>query len=201
MMDDNHLSVSDVDILNSLLWPHSPPSNNQQPSDSDSYRIPYLLSSSPTHIEPAEPVYSTAPLVPIYSTSTTTPSLLMNNLPLPSPVHIEFDMKNASTKTEKISKPPKKECNTSKYIRTCRKEGCTKSVQKYGLCHKHGGRRTCKYRDCDKKDRGNGFCVSHGGGKRCGIPTCSRVVRRSDLCATHLRAAADRRRQQQFPLA
>ena len=69
--------------------------------------------------------------------------------------------------------------------RICRYHGCSKAVQKNGLCHRHGGKRTCKVPGCEKKDRGPGYCVQHGGGKRCSISGCVRSVRKASRCRFH----------------
>ncbi|KAF0731127.1 hypothetical protein Ae201684P_011732 [Aphanomyces euteiches] len=69
--------------------------------------------------------------------------------------------------------------------RTCKFAQCTKSIQRNGLCHKHGGVRQCTKEGCTRKDRGEGYCVAHGGGKRCAINGCEKVVRRGIFCMHH----------------
>lgn len=93
------------------------------------------------------------------------------------------EMNHVSGVYKKERKPNAK--RGSKHSRTCKFANCTKSIQKFGLCHKHGGKRFCQVEGCTKKDRGEGYCVTHGGGKRCSLPDCTRVVRRGQLCAAH----------------
>ncbi|OQR90503.1 hypothetical protein THRCLA_22543 [Thraustotheca clavata] len=69
----------------------------------------------------------------------------------------------------------------------CSVHGCSRVSQRYGLCHRHGGKRTCKYENCQSKDRGSGYCIKHGGGRPCEVISCSKRVRRKGMCAQHFR--------------
>ncbi|KAF0695838.1 Aste57867_13358 [Aphanomyces stellatus] len=74
---------------------------------------------------------------------------------------------------------------TKKPPRTCKFAQCMKTIQRHGLCHKHGGVRRCTKDGCTRKDRGEGYCVAHGGGKRCAVGGCEKVVRRGTYCLHH----------------
>ncbi|OQS02502.1 hypothetical protein THRCLA_05125 [Thraustotheca clavata] len=97
--------------------------------------------------------------------STSSPSKSTNDISMESPVY----------QSETLKKPP----------RTCKFADCMKTIQRHGLCHKHGGIRKCTKEGCTRKDRGEGFCVAHGGGKRCAHQGCEKVVRRGVYCLHH----------------
>ncbi|ETV83654.1 hypothetical protein H257_04336, partial [Aphanomyces astaci] len=92
-----------------------------------------------------------------------------------------------------VSLPPQISAPTShddpddmrKPPRTCKVSKCMKTIQRHGLCHKHGGVRRCINHGCMRKDRGEGYCVTHGGGKRCVVDGCGKVVRRGAFCLQH----------------
>ncbi|EQC31777.1 hypothetical protein SDRG_10566 [Saprolegnia diclina VS20] len=109
----------------------------------------------------------------------TTPYHCLPPAPLPpTPIMVASPSIQATTSDElqdNAKKPP----------RTCKYANCMKTIQRHGLCHKHGGVRKCTKEGCSRKDRGEGFCVAHGGGKRCAHDSCEKVVRRGLYCMHH----------------
>ncbi|OQS00760.1 hypothetical protein ACHHYP_02712 [Achlya hypogyna] len=92
---------------------------------------------------------------------------------------------DATTSEEDEVVAPKPKKAVPKYC--CNMDGCDRVSQRFGLCHRHGGKRACKAPNCESKDRGSGFCIKHGGGRPCEIATCNKKVRRKGVCAQHFR--------------
>ncbi|KDO27074.1 hypothetical protein SPRG_07784 [Saprolegnia parasitica CBS 223.65] len=112
-------------------------------------------------------------------------TLLLNETTPPTPLFRSIPISFLLCAEDTIDdvKPPKK--NVPKYC--CNMDGCDRVSQRFGLCHRHGGKRACKAPNCESKDRGSGFCIKHGGGRPCEIATCTKKVRRKGVCAQHFR--------------
>ncbi|EQC25171.1 hypothetical protein SDRG_16954 [Saprolegnia diclina VS20] len=111
----------------------------------------------------------------------TTPPTLFRSIPI-SFLLSTTDATDDEEKQIDVVKPKK---TVPKYC--CNMDGCDRVSQRFGLCHRHGGKRACKAPNCESKDRGSGFCIKHGGGRPCEIATCTKKVRRKGVCAQHFR--------------
>jgi len=76
---------------------------------------------------------------------------------------------------------------SSHYGRRCSFEGCTKGVQKEGVCVTHGAKRKhCSHKGCANGAIRRGVCWTHGAKvKQCSIKACTKGVVEGGVCYIH----------------
>jgi len=100
--------------------------------------------------------------------------------------------KNKTKKRQQLSPEERggeKKKKTYKYIKLCRVEGCTKQVQKGGVCITHGAQlKRCSSEGCPNRAVKGGVCKRHGAvveRKRCSAEDCTSLAQKGGMCHRH----------------